>query len=41
MPLADQKEKWWVAVMDMGLDPELSKVVYVFGSGYYPNWEGI
>ena len=21
MPLADQKEKWWVTVMDVGLDP--------------------
>ena len=29
MPLADQKEKWWVAVMDVGLDPELNKVVRV------------
>ena len=27
MPLADQKEKWWVVVMDVGLDPELNKVV--------------
>ena len=40
-PLAHQKEKQWVAVMDVGLDPELSKVVHVFRSGYRPNWEGI
>ena len=25
MPLDDQKEKWWVAVMEVGLDPELTK----------------
>ena len=24
-PLAHQKEKWWVAVMGVGLDPELTK----------------
>ena len=23
--LADQKEEWWVMVIDVGLDPELSK----------------
>ena len=34
MLLADRKEKWWVAVMGVGLDPELSKVVCVLGSGY-------
>ena len=28
-------------VMGVGLDPELSKVVRVLGSGYYPNREGI
>ena len=33
--------KWWVTVMDVGLDPELSKVVRAFGSGYRPNREGI
>ena len=41
MPLADQTEKWWVSVMDVGLDPELSKMVCVLGSGYSPNREGI
>ena len=25
MPLVDQKEKWWVVVMGVGLDPELTK----------------
>ena len=39
--LADQKEEWWVTVMGVGLDPELSKVVRALGSGYRPNWEGI
>ena len=39
--LADWKEKWWVMVMDVGLDPELTKLVYVFGSGYCPNREVI
>ena len=29
MPLADQKEKWWATVMDVGLGPELSKMVCV------------
>ena len=24
-PLADQTEKWWGSVMDVGLDPELTK----------------
>ena len=24
-PLADRKEEWWVTVMGMGLDPELTK----------------
>ena len=33
--------KWWVVVMRVGLDPELSKVVCVLGSGYCSNWEGI
>ena len=37
MPLVDRKEKWWVTVMGVGLDPELSKMVCVFGSGYCPN----
>ena len=27
--------------MEVGLDPELSKVVHVLGSSYCPNWEGI
>ena len=31
--LADQKEKWWVAVMGVGLDPELNKLVHAFRSG--------
>ena len=39
--LADRKEEWWVTVMGVGLDPELSKVVRVLGSSYCPNWEGI
>ena len=33
--------KWWVMVMDVGLDPELSKVVRAFRSGYCSNQEGI
>ena len=41
MPLVDWKEMWWVAVMGVRLDPELSKMVRAFGSSYYPNWEGI
>ena len=41
MLLVDRKEKWWVTVMGVGLDPELSKEVRAFGSGYCPNWEGI
>ena len=41
MLLVDRKEEWWVAVMGVGLDPELSKMVRVFGSGYCPNWGGI
>ena len=41
MLLADRKEKWWVAVMDVGLDPELSKMVHALGSSYYSNQEGI
>ena len=36
MLLGDWKEKWWVVVMDVGLDPELSKMVCAFGSGYCP-----
>ena len=40
-PLADWKEKWWVVVMGVGLDPELSKVIHAFRSGYCPNQEGI
>ena len=39
--LASQKEEWWVAVMGVGLDPELSKMVRALGSSYYPNQEGI
>ena len=39
--LVDQKEKWWVMVMGVGLDPELSKMVRTLGSGYCPNWKGI
>ena len=27
MLLADWKEEWWVMVMGVGLDPELSKMV--------------
>ena len=41
MPLANRTEEWWGAVMDVGLGPELTKVVRVLGSGYYPNQEGI
>ena len=41
MPLVDQKGKWWVAVMGVGLDPELSKVVRMLRSSYCPNREGI
>ena len=41
MLLVDRKEKRWVAVIEVGLDPELSKMVRVFGSGYCSNWEGI
>ena len=41
MPLVDRKEEWWVTVMGVGLDPELSKVVRALKSGYYPNREGI
>ena len=41
MPLVDQKEEWWVTVMGVELDSELSKVVRAFGSGYGPNREGI
>ena len=41
MPLATWMEKWWGSVMDVGLDPELSKMVRVFGSSYCPNQEGI
>ena len=40
-PLADQKEKWWVTVMGVEPDLELSKVVCALGSGYCPNREGI
>ena len=40
-PLASRTEKWWGSVMDVGLDPELSKVVHVLGSGYCPNRERI
>ena len=41
MPLASQKEEWWVTVMEVGLDPELSKMVHVLRSSYCPNREGI
>ena len=40
-PLARRMEKWWGSVMDVGLDPELSKVVRAFRSSYRPNQEGI
>ena len=39
--LVGRKEKWWVVVMGVELDPELSKVVCALGSGYCPNREGI
>ena len=41
MPLANQMEEWWGSVMDVGLGPELSKVVRALGSGYCPNRKGI
>ena len=41
MPLTDRKEKWWVVVMGVGLDPELSKMVHALGSSYGPNRKGI
>ena len=41
MLLARWTEEWWGLVMDVGLDPELSKVVRALGSGYCPNQEGI
>ena len=41
MPLADQKEEWWITVMEVRLDPELTKMVHAFGSSYCPNWKGI
>ena len=41
MPLVDRKEKWWVTVMGVGLDPELSKMACAFESSYCPNQEGI
>ena len=41
MPLVDWKERWWVAVMGVGLDPELTKwsvcsglVIVLTGKGY-------
>ena len=41
MPLADQMEKWWGSVMDVGLDPELTKwsvrsgpAIVLTGRGY-------
>ena len=40
-PLVDRKEKQWVVVMGVELDPELNKMVHAFGSGYCPNREGI
>ena len=41
MPLVDRKEEWWVAAMEVGLDPKLSKMVRALRSGYCPNREGI
>ena len=41
MPLADRKEMWWVAVMGVGLDPKLSKMVRALRSSYCPDQEGI
>ena len=48
MPLAGWTEEWWVVVMEVGLDPELSKMVHALSkmvhalrSGYCPNREGI
>ena len=41
MLLVDRMEKWWASVMDVGSDPELSKMVHVLGSSYSPNREGI
>ena len=41
MLLVDRKEEWWVMVMGVGLDPELSKMVRALGSSYCPNREGI
>ena len=41
MPLVDQKEEWWVMVMEVGLDPELTKwsmhlglAIVLTGKGY-------
>ena len=41
MPLADRTEEWWVSVMDVGLDPELTKwsvrsglAIILTGKGY-------
>ena len=41
MPLAGQKEEWWVVVMEVGLDPELTKwsmhlglAIVLTGKGY-------
>ena len=41
MPLAGRMEKWWGSVMDVGLDPELSKVVHALRSSNCPNRKGI
>ena len=41
MLLVGRTEKWWGSVMEVGLDPELSKMVRAFGFGYGPNREGI
>ena len=41
MLLAGRKEKWWVTVMGVELDPELSKMVHALGSGYCLNRKGI
>ena len=39
--IGSSDRKWWGSVMDVGLDPELSKEVCALGSGYCPNREGI
>ena len=39
--LDNRKEMWWVMVMGVELDPELSKMVCALRSGYCPNRGGI